>query len=723
MQEHNQMTVRQATLVRQSPRSWLPGGVTISCAQWENDDTTDATTGAPWRDSSAPDMVLSDGISFQRYSLQGGIAGEPQETMLLDATCPGHQIVDFHFVQNPSANSCSSLALFALLAPIPLASTFVQSASTETTRYEIPSVLMALPQTRSSAADVALVPPSPRILVWAQWPAHRRDRRRADGRAEAAELGAAAAAVGTWGGGSSAVIAAAGNASVSSHGLPPTLHVVDASWQHFQSIACAFADKSRLCAASIDGSVSLVNGNGQVLVSKDRMMEQPPVSIASSSDLWAILSFKGVALLLTAATLELIQVVELGQLRIHHALRPASCNPFASEVAAAGRTALSRGEEFLVVASSSRASTSSVAELVLLDVSVDTPCVTHSLPGGSLSGEVEVTCAAALAGAAFERGTAGEHGVSMNETTVCIGFSDGSFRVFRNDGGSGYQLCGRHRLGEELTLSPLVFCGFATWQTCEGSPQIALIATTRSGIRRLWITPGPESAATGIAVRARQAQRSLNQSQSAQRRSSELPLMQPLASSRNMETDEENASMARPRPEPQPMPQPEVVCMPVTPSFGETLPLADCDTSVREPRSELERLIGEIADRIHTLEDEEASLIGRNRRSQELERLPEASDLVSLEVPAARELARVPKERRVDPKWAEAQRCLIDPVSLSRAYLDRTCRPRAVARQPFWLAPGDVDMGNVSAVLAETTAEDFSPDPIDRHVLNLCQRW
>merc|ERR1712048_976230 len=85
--------------------------------------------------------------------------------------------------------------------------------------------------------------------------------------------------------------------------------------------------------------------------------------------------------------------------------------------------------------------------------------------------------------------------------------------------------------------------------------------------------------------------------------------------------------------------------------------------------------------------------------------------LIPLDVPAAPKIARIPRESRIDQKWAAAQRDLVDPMQISRAYLDQTCLPVDKKFQPYWIDTNTIDVESLMANPFESSIESLPSDP------------
>lgn len=309
------------------------------------------------------------------------------------------------------------------------------------------------------------------------------------------------------------------------------------------------------------------------------------------------------------------------------------------------------------------------------------------LPAALLADGASVTCAALLAG-------------EPASLMLCVGLSSGEFLVFRGvddcirpGRGGCFQVCGHHRLEATASpsmASPVAACGFAAWGGASERRQVALFAASASGAHRLWLTggagPGPAAYASEV----------------------EVPRPQP-----------------RPLPAPTPAPAGAALALRAAasaPWLAEPAPPA-CTLVALRPESDLERLIKRTAREIADLEGEEANLLAdiEASRAEPHRPPPRPEQLVPLELPEAPLRMRLPREARVDARWATAQRELLDPAEISRAYLDRACCPSAKPGGPYWPSPWTAEeLTSQRRRLQGRPHEAIMSDPLENHVRSLC---
>ncbi|CAE8595792.1 unnamed protein product, partial [Polarella glacialis] len=85
-------------------------------------------------------------------------------------------------------------------------------------------------------------------------------------------------------------------------------------------------------------------------------------------------------------------------------------------------------------------------------------------------------------------------------------------------------------------------------------------------------------------------------------------------------------------------------------------------------------------------------------------------------------IARMPKERYLDPKWASVQRELLDPIEISLAYLDKSCRPSVEPEGPYWPQSAAPEVARIRDPW-ENSIESLSFNPLEHHVKSLCRPW
>jgi hypothetical protein len=144
------------------------------------------------------------------------------------------------------------------------------------------------------------------------------------------------------------------------------------------------------------------------------------------------------------------------------------------------------------------------------------------------------------------------------------------------------------------------------------------------------------------------------------------------------------------------------------------------------PKHQLEALISRTELEIEMLEHE-AMRCARDDQGveEEMERpqpLPAPMPLPTLEVPTPPKISRLGRGHVLDPKWVRAQRELVDPVDVTRSYLDRACRPQPKPVQPHWVTIKAADSRR-KAQSQETAVSRLSYDPLEIHVKSLCQPW
>lgn len=146
------------------------------------------------------------------------------------------------------------------------------------------------------------------------------------------------------------------------------------------------------------------------------------------------------------------------------------------------------------------------------------------------------------------------------------------------------------------------------------------------------------------------------------------------------------------------------------------------------PSAELEALIEQTAREIAELESQEQFWAdGSDVDDLDRQRYHETAPLPSLtplQAPAPPRIQRLGRESRLDSKWARLQRELADPIEISRAYLDRVCRPQPEPAVPYMVPKEVVDeVVDSTRNPWQNSIESLSYNPLEFHIKSLCRPW
>lgn len=466
------------------------------------------------------------------------------------------------------------------------------------------------------------------------------------------------------------------------HSTAPALAVVDDCFTAniaassgdvcIEGVVCAAVNQSKpglLCVVGMHGHTWLISADGFVRTSGHFSAMRNASSLASLPDSWLVLSCTPQAAASGSSTmhtvhlcdllsLELRVTVRLGCAQISHVF--SWCQTQLKDEDAMGHVALHTA---LVVADS--------PPLLLpvelggqgpaaIGVNATNPraCVL----AGVVQNDVSVEAAAAL--------------FRTSGPLIALGLSDGSVLVLRgslqSNGCIGdFQVAGRHQLISSGQIAPVIDCGFAIWTSVGVEEKLALFAASASGKHQLWITKAPASEA------------------------------------HVSEVSVDGDDMPRTAPAPT-----EETCI--------MADVAEIDDEPLPPRHELADLIRRTALEIEMLEHEQQKLI--HNEEDEVQSVPEPTALPAIDVPDPPKISRIARAQCIDPKWARKQQELVDPTEITRAYLDRACRPQGKVHQPHWIPSEFVRMHKTQQPW-ESAVESFSVDPLEAHVKSLCQPW
>jgi len=503
--------------------------------------------------------------------------------------------------------------------------------------------------------------------------------------------------------------------------------------EHDSFFVCAAAhnlEKGLLCAVADSGGVFLLD-SGAMLLATTQVSSVASVQCAAALPYqWAILSCDGMRCASTLQfiglqTLEMLTVVDLGQIQVSH---------IASWGQALGRnTGYPTGTNALLVVATAPLA---VASLYLEDLQASVEDGFRWCPLLGHFPNADVVCAATLA--------------TAPAPLAALGFSDGSVCVLRgstNTQQAGRHLdldvCGKHRLAVGGT-SPVVACGFAVWSQSHDSDSHALFAAAASGGYRLWIKGGaahvPAHATKGAVVHQGPYEHSPPRV-SSNNVSVGLPLSsqddsaQPTSQMHyfpmNVDASARHEDLTPWGPSSRPCSSlPNHLNPPLAPplphpALGGTAHIAST-AEASPPGLELDAVIKRTVQEIALLEAEQNKLLDSDAvlvdEQKEVVTTPESASLIALDVPDAPRIARVSRENQADHKYARAQRELVDPIEITRAYLDRTCRPQRKVQEPYWV-PFDPDASRIARDPYECSIASLSFDPLEFQVKSLCRPW
>lgn len=459
------------------------------------------------------------------------------------------------------------------------------------------------------------------------------------------------------------------------------------------NIVCAAAASGGLpffCAATLSGVVLLIDSEGVLLTTQNLPDDASTAAcMTSSGSTWVVscaskrgASFMSKLIFYELGTLEVIRTIDIEEFCFSHLLISESNGTFAEH---------SDCTESVVMVSQTPPAI--VLINLVSEALVSRPVDTKHLIVYRLASllNARITSAALLA---------------EPRMLVALGTSDGSVHVFRpsSDPFDGFAPCGRHRLSHD-GLACVVATGFSAWSEEGSVGRLGLFAALESGEHHLWVM------------------------------GSEPPVHESAPSSRPRRSDSDTSLAPRCPPEPascdrppdpvelaprraaQPTPCPERLQGDRVARLKVGAAVAVAREHVPVPlTSDLESLIARTARQIAELEDEEAAF-ARAADKREATIVLESPPIVPLEVPPPPASRRQLGFCSVTQKWSEKQRELIDPMEMSRAYLERLNRPVAKPQQPFWPpSPQHGDSVHISSV-------SLSFDPLEDHVRGLCQPW
>eukprot|EP00929_Paragymnodinium_shiwhaense_P109043 TRINITY_DN75400_c0_g1_i1.p1 TRINITY_DN75400_c0_g1~~TRINITY_DN75400_c0_g1_i1.p1 ORF type:complete len:598 (-),score=90.05 TRINITY_DN75400_c0_g1_i1:247-2040(-) len=434
------------------------------------------------------------------------------------------------------------------------------------------------------------------------------------------------------------------------------------------------------CAAGLD-VVFVLDAQGTMVASRHMLRDFVACCIAATPTGWAIAGSRENAAaaassavwLLRSVALDSVTVVDAGAYCIHNMF---SLGRLTQDLSA---TTFQSQQPVLCLLAAPVGSTVKAGELAMLTARPDHSSREYSVSTCRLpvTEYLRDTGARSVCSSAFLEGGA-------DGCMLCIGFSEGTLLILRSSNTDpscdGFQVCGRHDLSVASGLpSAVVACGFSAVHSLARGHETALFAGIAAGAHRIWITGSTptvsaenevDSSANPPAGRAETAQ----------------------------DGDESEELEAR--------------CVP------EPVQLSGED--------HLDALIHQTMDEIAALELERTSMHlrkdGYPKPGQPAVEVA-STPMVSLAVPEAPELPRVPRDRRLDPKWAAAQKELLDPTELARAYLDSGILQRWKAPGAAWPPAGCVDPGKAMTHLQEDTLMGLEHDYLEAHVMSLCQSW